>query len=288
VIPGSPEWLKLITASKVAAILGLSPWESPRSLWHLMRGDIPAEPQTDEQARGHYLEPAVLAWFFGQHPEYTWLCGCTVVHDNGWAAATPDAIAARRDASDFVELPVEAKTSANDDEWGTPGTDEIPVYYAAQCMWTMHVMGASRIYVPVLLSRLTFAEYVLDYNSTAAAVIEAKCKTFLDSLTGSEPPPVDGHPATYQSLRRVHPDIDRAADIQVHPVHAERYCRAVTNYKQAETELSHAKSLVLDEMGNARRALCGNDVIATRQLPAKGGRPYLKPARTLPDIGEAA
>ena len=39
------------------------------------------------------------------------------------------------------------KSAANDDEWGTPGTDEIPAYYVAQCMWTMHVTGAPLIYV---------------------------------------------------------------------------------------------------------------------------------------------
>jgi hypothetical protein len=28
-VPGSAEWLREMTASKVAAVLGLSPWESP-------------------------------------------------------------------------------------------------------------------------------------------------------------------------------------------------------------------------------------------------------------------
>ena len=32
-------------------------------MWHLMRGDIPPKPQTRDQSRGHYLEPAILAWW---------------------------------------------------------------------------------------------------------------------------------------------------------------------------------------------------------------------------------
>ena len=64
--PGSPGWLRLMTASKVAAILGVSQWDSPRSMWHRMRNELPAEPQSTVQSRGHYLEPAVLAWWADQ------------------------------------------------------------------------------------------------------------------------------------------------------------------------------------------------------------------------------
>ena len=35
--PGSPEWQRLMTASKVAAVLGLSPWQSPRNLTEGMK-----------------------------------------------------------------------------------------------------------------------------------------------------------------------------------------------------------------------------------------------------------
>ena len=38
--PGSPDWQTRMTASKVAAVLGLSPWESRFSLWHRMSGLI--------------------------------------------------------------------------------------------------------------------------------------------------------------------------------------------------------------------------------------------------------
>ena len=39
--PGSPAWTRRITATKVAAILGVSPWDSPRSMWAKMRGEMP-------------------------------------------------------------------------------------------------------------------------------------------------------------------------------------------------------------------------------------------------------
>ncbi|MER2224040.1 MAG: hypothetical protein ABS976_20875, partial [Rhodococcus sp. (in: high G+C Gram-positive bacteria)] len=42
--PGSPEWLKLITASKIPSILGISRFKSQFSLWHEMAGNLPSEP----------------------------------------------------------------------------------------------------------------------------------------------------------------------------------------------------------------------------------------------------
>src|SRR5690606_6484943 len=158
--PGSPEWARRITASKVAAILGLSPWEAPRSLWHRMRGDLPREGSTDVQRRGHYLEPAILAWWRDQHdvlpksevpvdgewvkaweeqPTYTL---------GDWAAATPDARAWVDGTDAFSAVLVEAKSTAQ--EW-----DELPAYYLTQVIWQMHVSGIHRCHVPVIGPRLT-------------------------------------------------------------------------------------------------------------------------------------
>jgi putative phage-type endonuclease len=273
--PGSSGWLRLITASKVAAILGLSPYQSPRSLWHLMRGDIQPEPQTTVQSRGHYLEPAILAWWFDQHPEHgrhersgkPWISPVLP-----WAAATPDAV------TDGL-LPVEAKSAADDAGWGTVGTDEIPVAYAAQCMWTCHVMQAPRIFVPVLTARLEFREYVLEYDPAVAASIEARCKAFLDSLTGETPPDVDAHPETYSALRRLHPNID-GTDVELDPALAGRYALAVLSGKAADEELAVCKSLVLEAMGDAQRANSNGLPVARRQA-SSSGKPALYAARNL-------
>jgi putative phage-type endonuclease len=275
--------MRYITASKVAAILGLSPWESPLSLWHKMRGDVPREPQTKTQARGHYLEPSVLAWWIDQHPGWVWdeSRGRTCYSERlPWAAAAPDGIA----VTDTGELiPVEAKTAADDTQWGKPGTDEIPVYYAAQCMWTLHVMQAPRIYVPVLTGRLEFREYVVDYDQQVAAGIEAAARDFYLSLDeGGVAPPLDAHPATYESLRRVHPDI-HDDDIELDRDVAAAFCAATRAAKTADTELTAAKIAVAAAMGTARTAHVGGQTVAIRKQSA-AGVPFVQAARTLPAL----
>src|SRR5690606_11501776 len=220
--PGSPEWARRITASKVAAILGLSPWESPRSLWHRMHGDLPREESTDAQRRGHYLEPAILAWWRDQHdvlpksevpvdgewvkaweeqPTYTL---------GDWAAATPDARAWVDGADAFSAVLVEAKSTAQ--EW-----DEPPAYYLTQVIWQMHVSGIHRCHVPVIGPRLTFTEWVIDYTDYAddAALIEKRAREFYDSLAADEPPPLDDTPATYEAVRKVHAEIDRGESVEL-------------------------------------------------------------------------
>lgn len=48
--PGTPEWRRIVSASKVPAILGLSRWQSPLSMWLKMRGDIEPTPPAAGQA----------------------------------------------------------------------------------------------------------------------------------------------------------------------------------------------------------------------------------------------
>lgn len=270
--PGSPEWLRVVTASKVAAIMGLSPWESPRSMWHRMHGDLPPEPEQEHQARGHYLEPAILAWWRDRHD---------VGHDEGreyklqptyrqdWAAATPDMVACI--AEDDTVL-IEAKSAATADDWGDPGTDEIPLYYAVQAMFQMHVSGIHRCYVPVLFGkpRLRFAEYVIDYDPGIAESIVAQARAFYDSLAADEPPELDGSVATYDAIRKVHPEIDAKTEVEVGADLAIEFVTALREADEWEAAARHARSRVIEAMGRANYATHQGERIARRQRNKSG------------------
>jgi hypothetical protein len=93
-VPGSPDWMGYMTASKIAAVVGLSTYESPFSLWHRMAGNIANSADTDITRRGHYLEPAIRAWFADQHPELDVATTGTWVHnERAWQAGqTSDAL----------------------------------------------------------------------------------------------------------------------------------------------------------------------------------------------------
>lgn len=274
--PGSEAWLKVITASKVAAVLGVSIYDSPRSLYHQMRGDVVrTDEPNDVQSRGHYLEPAILAWFYDQHPELQPV-GRQVYAtrpEMPWAAATLDSLA----FGPTGHVVVEAKSSANDDEWGKPGTDEIPAYYAAQVIWGMHLASAPVAYVPIITSRLEFREYVVAYDKQLALDIEARCHQFWLDVQDGTTPPLDDHVATFESLRRANPDIARDMDVELDVDVARRYLQARIDVATAKAALTGAGSVLLEAMGTARMAKVAGASIARRQNTSSG-IPALYPA----------
>lgn len=281
-VPGSAEWLKTISSSKVAAILGLSPWESPRSLWHKMHGDIPPEAQTSAQSRGTFLEAGLLAWFFADHPELTRLGGESTVRSERlpWASCSPDDIAT--DPVSGEQFPIEAKTDARG-VFGEPGTDEIPLYYLVQGLWTMHVGGWSKIVFPVLGPFLERQDYTMEYAPLAelAADIEARCFAFWQSLQIDTPPELDGSVATYEALRSVSTAGD--GDWECPPDLARELCQSRTDIAAAEGRHNLARSRVLDLMGDAKRVICGGQVLGQKQS-TKSGKPALYPPRKAVDL----
>lgn len=278
--PGTEPWLRLMTASKVAAILGVSTYDSPRSMWHKMRGDLPREEANDVQKRGNYLEDGILNWWFDQHgitPSERKLQPTYFLSD--WAAATPDAVACH--PVDDTVL-VEAKSARDLDEWGDPGTDQIPATYLIQCYWQMHVSGIHRCYIPILGTFLDFAEYVVDYDPQIGAALEARCREFMDSLRDDEPPAIDDTKPTYEALRKVYRSID-GSEVDLDEGLAVRYLDAINLRKDFEADERLAKSQVLEAMGTSRYGVV-NGVRVCRRQANKSGYQLNQVAKTSADL----
>lgn len=285
--PGSPAWTRLVTASKVAAIFGVANpnYSSARALWHEMRGDVPwveSDP-TPEQERGHLLEPAVIEWWRRRHPEYTALDEQHVAsrEDLPWAIATPDGLATGPVAPLAV---VEAKSVGRpDDEWGEPGTDQVPPRYLLQVFFQMLMTGARVAYVPRLGPFLEFEEFVVEYDEAVAAAVIARCKEFYDSLTGDVPPAMDGSPATFAVIRRMYPDLNPDAEVQLDSGLARSFVETNLAEKAAISERRRVVGLVREAMGTARIAKCGDVPVARRQ-GAKGGINVVCLAKSTTDL----
>lgn len=280
--PGSPEWMKLMTASKIAAVVGLSPYESRFSLWHRMAGLLGDQADTDIMRRGHYLEPAIAAWFADQHPELDVApCGTFAHATRAWQAASPDRFLVVRETGERRLL--ECKSALDDLEWGEPGTDQIPPGYRAQVQWQLDTLGLLTCHVAVISAHLEFREYFVTYDPAYAAHLRVEAEAFLASLPGGtspQRPDVDAHNATYEAVRYLHPDIDQV-DVDLDPELAREYCQTRHALASAELAEKRTKTRVADAIGSARRGLFAGQVIAQRQ--AKGeGTPYLVAGRNLP------
>jgi putative phage-type endonuclease len=283
--PGSPEWLKTISASKVPAILGISPWQSKYALWHLMAGNTEPWAGNKSTERGTFLENAVFEWFESKHPELK-VVGCGSYAHNvhaSWTAA-PDGVA-YEDSEDGEIYGVEIKTAQYSDGWGAQGTAEIPPYYLAQVAWQMIVTGMERVYVPALFGQpFEFREYVVNWDDIAGDVpaIHRSVYDFQRSLADGIAPDIDGSSATYNTIKELHPEID-GETVEVPHLLGWGFLDAKRFADECQAEADQLKNQIAAQMGTAKKATWNGQPLFTRQA-RNGGTPYLVAARTLPTI----
>lgn len=277
VVPGTAEWSRRITASKIPGLFNASKYSSPTKEFYLLRGEVDPDGTNDAIERGNDFEPVILERFFRRHPEWERIeCGSFSRPGlESWAAATPDAMARHRETGEVVVI--EAKTDGRGDyQWGDPGTDAIPLGYYLQVLWQLHMTGCRRAIVVCLGPYYDEQEYVVHYAADTAADIEAGALEFWRNAMSplGTPPDVDGHPETYNAIRRAHPEIDRDRDWPVSLELAREYEAAVHGLDAAEERMNRARSTLLHVMGNARRAVIGHgkntQTVATRQASKRG------------------
>ena len=288
-VPGSPEWCLVMSASKVPVALGLSPWQSPFALWHEMTGrTVRDTEQTPAMARGHFLESGVLAWWLAQHPDVVMWDAQATVWLEDWGLATLDALATLDDGTTVI---CEVKTSSSWDEWGEPGTDQVPVAYLAQVLWQLALTpDAARAYIAVLGPFLDFREYVIermDYEHDIAATVHA-AQAFYDSLSGDVPPePSAPWPPTITTLRALHPDIERGEEAVISDELAAEYVAADLAAKDAATRKEAAQAAVLAAAGRAQYVTTAAGVrVARRQPAARGAITLRRTTHTIPTRGD--
>ncbi|QFG14847.1 RecE-like exonuclease [Arthrobacter phage Lymara] len=285
--PGSAEWVKFMTASKIAAIMGHSTYDSYFSMWHRMAGNIDPDAASEEALRGHYLEPSISNWFGDQMPGYELLpTGMWVAKDNPRFAATPDRFMVPKNPGMALSLG-EVKSSNNDWEWGVEDTEEVPLPYYDQTQWQMRCIRTyypeiEGVHVPVLTTGLNFAKYYVPWDPDYVEILESRATEFMDKLEAGESPsidPMDGHLQTYTAIRKLHPDIEgRAVDLT--DDEARPFFESHAEDKELALRLQAAKSVIAAKMGNAQTAKWRGRKIFTR-MSKQGGTPYLTAARGL-------
>ena len=278
--PGSPEWHAArrngVGGSEIAAVMGLSPYESRFSLWHRKQGLAGPVEESGPMYWGKLHEPTICAEFAKRHPEWSVDLAPTFASlERPEQIVNPDRLL--RGPNGELEL-LEAKTSRDDEGWGEEGTDTIPVWYRAQCLWYLDALQACRCHVAVLIAGADYREYVVEYDQADALAMRTAAAEFMRTVREGQRPSIDGHSATYQVIREL-PEGQEDVDVEILPQLRERFHTAQDVFWQAEDELTACKGLLLDSIGTGKRATVLGDRVATRTVRA--GRTYqLLPART--------
>lgn len=290
VAPGTPEHAALITPSKVAAILGVSRWESPFRLWQRMKGNIDPAPPSEIFALGHDFEPAMASIWKRRNPGWQLSPGevqYLIPTDRfGYPAAVTLDRRARRGRSRRV---VEFKMARRLEDWGDQFTDEAPADYVAQVMAQMAYTGFTEHPAELVVLGPYFEAhtYSIPFVPAIAELIHTRCCDFYESLSDDTPPDLDDSVATYEALREMHPDID-GTSVLIDRELAQRVLTLNAAAKSIETELRGAKSELLDLMGNAATALFEDIKIADRRPGSRGSVALALTAKNLDQLTQEA
>ena len=143
-----------IGSSKAAPAIGLSRWQNPFECWLELTGQTAPFEGNERTKWGLILEPVV-------RQEYAERTGRIVRLDpaatfwhpkHAFAYGHPDGI------TDDKRL-YEGKTSRHSDEWGEPGSDQIPQEYMVQVQHMMACAGLEVCDVAVLIAGSDFRIY---------------------------------------------------------------------------------------------------------------------------------
>lgn len=269
-----------IGASEIAAVMGISPWESPFSIFWRKRNGWDIAP-TEIMETGTRLEPAIADWWAHEAMEDGWdvVPGGLYQHDDReWQLATPDRLVIAGDVLCVCDYGVPKPCTCDDpfavleckwvahswDGWGEPGTDEIPVHYRAQVLWQCDVMDLTEWHVAAL-GPGGFRAYHGEVDEDELKLMRAAGAEFMRRLAEDYPPPLDSHSATLATLKRLHPDLEDV-EVEVSLAASHEYLEACASLRIAETRKDAAEIRLRAEMGNARRAVFDGERVTTRVI----------------------
>lgn len=284
--PGAREHTRMITASKVPAILGISRFKSQYTMWHEMAGNVPPEElNKDRMVWGHIAEPSLAGWWVHKHP------GAKLNPRRGGTfeiAYTSDALpfanmatldrraylpSAPRDQRFHI---VECKTAMTLDDWGRPGEeDSVPADYYAQVMFQMGVSGIHQASAVVLgpfgepeIHDITFDRGEFD------AIVD-KLVDWQASLEMGLAPALDTSASTYETVRGLHPKIDPEGEVQISLDQAKDFIKRARAEDEGKAIHREARNEINFLMGKAKYLKCGDVKIADRRVK-QGGTPYVQ------------
>jgi putative phage-type endonuclease len=219
------EWLEWrrqgVGASDIGALLGLSRYSSPYSLWAEKVGLLPATEESERQWIGREFEPVLAKLvekrtglfvsgeqMWCSHPNEPWMRATIdgLLHEDRAEANGVDP------AVDFAVGLVEFKTD------GRFGWTEIPPNYQAQAQWQMAVTGLPQVVFGVLFAGFKFETFTIERDEADIAFMVERARSFwFDYVVPGAPPPTDGSDATLDALAAIYDEPIPGSSIELTP-----------------------------------------------------------------------
>jgi len=194
----------VISATMAPIICGVSPWESPYTLWRRIKGLEPPREQTLPMWLGTQMEP-IVARLFMRETGMKIKRPHKVFDPNFWYTTEEYGfpMGALLDGVTPPEGPFcvwEGKTASGwqAGEWA----DELPLGYYFQVQHQLAVTGYARCYVAALIGGNIFKHPIVERDDEVIAMITDKERDFwFNHVVANVPPDADGHEATSNAIK---------------------------------------------------------------------------------------
>lgn len=192
-----------ITATEITAILGVNPYRSALDVWLEKRGDREPFEGNVRTKWGNLLEPVIRADYEERHGVRVEVPGTIAHPDHPWWLATPDGLVYRNSVDPERGLEIKTHTIRMSHEYGAPGSDEVPAWELAQCMWCMGVTPGVQRWDLVAFIDGQPVEYVIDRDDELIGIMRERGERFLvDNVKGGAVPDPDGTEADSKALAK--------------------------------------------------------------------------------------
>lgn len=185
-----------ITATDVAAIVGVHPYKSAVDVWSDKLGLSAPFEGNDRTKWGVILEPVIRADYEERKGVRVETRSTLTHHDWPWMKATPDGLVYQgNDSEPDRGLEIKCHTIHLAHLYGAPGTDEIPQYELCQVSWGMAVTELQRWDLVAFIDGQP-VDYVIDRDQELIDMLCQRAEKFrVDYVLKKEPPPPDGSEA---------------------------------------------------------------------------------------------
>lgn len=188
----TPDRTTFIGSSDMAAILGLSPWMTPLELYLQKIGDLPPSDADPEKAklfrRGRRMEPVIVSMLEEER-------GLQIVARNQ-RYVDPEFrfLACEIDAEAMVDaerVNVECKSAHHFTAWkyGAEGTDETPIEYSCQAMFSLMITRRARCLFGVLFGTDNLVVYELKRDEETIREMRRRAVHFWNQHVLARVPP---------------------------------------------------------------------------------------------------
>lgn len=249
------EWLEErrhgIGGSDAGALVGMSKYASPYTVWLDKTGKLPDKEDTEAMRCGRDLEEYVARRFC----EAT---GKKVRRDNHiiknslypFAHANVDRVIVGENAG------LECKTTSTLDLKQFRGV-EFPERYYCQCVHYMAVTGMDRWYLAVLVYGKGFYTYTLERDQAEIDALMAAEAEFWPLVENNTPPALDGGEASEKAISTVYADsVPGSVQLFGREGMLEDYFRLKEQKKELEEQLGQIENTIKVDMGENDSGVC--------------------------------